>query len=346
MANESIETEIDITKPVPVDTERSPPRVQVRQPVQDDSPHDGIENDLDLEIVDDTPEVDRNRPKPPPKSAVPTDEEIGRYSENVQKRIKQMKLEYHEERRQKEAAFREHSAAIEMAKRIRAENEQLRKLVEQSHATMLGSNKSASENEIASLRESLRAAHEAGDSVKIAELQEKMSKAAARLVSIEQTQPLKFEEPPQQQQQPVQQPRVQLSGAMQGWMQDNPWFNGQGDAERRMTSYAFGVHDSLIRQGVVPESPAYFKAINDEMRSRFPEYYGEQETDTGTRRSPPSQRRTVGSASRLAGGGPVENRSRTRVTLTQSELAVAKRVGVSPQQYAREKLKAMEQNDG
>lgn len=346
MAQESIESEIDITKPVEVDrTPNRQPQVRVQQKQEQDPVEQEVEDDLDLEIVDDTPAADRNRPKPPLKSAVPSDDEIAKYSDNVQKRIKQMKLEYHEERRQKESAMREHGAAIEMAKRIRQENDALRRMVEKSHETMVGSNKSATDSEITALRENIRAAHEAGDSTKLAELQEKLSKAAARSVALEQTQPLKFEEPPKQEQQPQQQQRVQVSGAMQGWMQDNPWFNGRGATESRMTSYAFGVHDALVREGVPAESPAYFKAINDEMRTRFPEYYGD-EIDAGTTRSP-TQRRTVGSANRLAGGGQVDaNRKKTSVTLTQSELAVAKRVGVSPQQYAREKLKAMEQNNG
>lgn len=338
MADESIETEIDISKPNDVEGASILP---VQKPAQKEEPPD----DIDLEIVDDTPPEDRNRPKPPKQSAIgANDEDVSKYSQGVQKRLQQMKLEYHEERRQKDAAMREHGVAIDMAKRIRQENEQLRRMVEESHKSMVGSSKSATDSELAALRENIKAAHEAGDSGKLAELQEKMSKAAARSVALEQTQPLKFEEQPKEPERQPQQ-RVQLSTPMQAWMQDNPWFNAQGSVERRMTGYAFGLHDSLLRDGVTAESPAYFKAINDEMRTRFPEYYGD-DTGNGVTKSPP-QRRTVGSADRLAGGGPVgASRSKTKVTLSQSEIAVAKRVGVSPEAYAREKLKAMESDNG
>jgi hypothetical protein len=296
------------------------------------------QDDLIIETVDDTPPEDRGRPKrgPDRKSAIPDDDEIGQYTENVQKRIKQMKWEYHEERRAKEAALRENNAAVEMAKRIAAENQRLRQLVEQGHKTMLESNKTAAESELGALRESLRAALEAGETAKAAELQEKISRAAARAVSIEQTQPIKFEPQTDEQPQAPAQQQVQISRTMRDWMDDNPWFN----RDRRMTSYAFGVHDELLEKHGpgYAESPAYFKAINDEMRKTFPDYFGTSNTT-----HQPS--RTVAAATRT-NADTSKPRGPKKVTLTLSEQAVAKKLGITPEAYAREKARMMEQENG
>lgn len=349
MAEESIETEIDLSR----DGKQTPQSQIERQvPPKREVAGDGGDDEPLFEIVDDTPPEDRGRKPLPPgtKSAVPSDDEIGQYTKGVQERLKQMRKEYHDERRAKEEWQREHNAALQIAQRIHNENQQLRRLVEDGHKTLLGSNKSAIESELAALQQSLKAAHEAGDAAQIATISANLSKAAARLTSVEQTSPIRFTEEQQQQQQ-LPQPQMQaprLTNSMQDWMDDNPWFNGQGDTERRMTSYAFGVHDALKAKGVVLESPAYFKAINDEMRQKFPEYYGEDDSkgnDNGANRSQPP-RRTVGTASRLNGTSGQNDRSQNKkVTITQSEAAVAKRLGISVEQYAREKLR-LEQSNG
>lgn len=340
MAEESIETEIDLNN-VPGPGQRQ----NIEKPIQSRQSEQEPDDKLDIEIVDDTPEADRGRPKAAPgtKSAVPSDEEIGQYTKGVQDRLKQMKWEYHNERRAKEQWQREHEAAVGFAERVHQENQKLRKLVEEGHRTLLGSNKSAVESEMAALQESLKAAHEAGDATKIAQLSATIAKAASRLTSIEQTAPIQFQpEPAPQQQQ--RQPAPTVTGPMQEWMDNNPWFNGSEEVEREMTSYAFGVHDALKARGVPLESPAYFKAINDKMRQKFPEYYGDDDKGTTVN----TQRRTtVGSANRLNGAGVNADRGarKDKVTLTASEVALAKRMRVPLEDFAREKLR-LEQSNG
>lgn len=354
MANESIETEIDLSKD---DKPQRQERQQQTRQSQDKEIVGNGDDDQLYEIIDDTPPEDRGR-KPLPagtKTAVPTDEEIGQYTKGVQERLKQMRKEYHDERRSKEEWQREHNAALQIAQRIHNENQQLRRLVEDGHKSMLGSNKSAIESELTALQQSLKAAHEAGDATQIAAISASLSKAAARLTSVEQASPIRFneEQPQQQRQQQVQQAPARVTNSMQEWMDDNPWFNGPEDVEREMTSYAFGVHDSLKARGVPLESPAYYKAINEKMRQKFPEYYGDDDNGNGSQnqngngaaqRQPP--RRTVGSASRLNGSASAQDRGQNkRVTITQSEAAVAKKLGVSLKQYAEEKLR-LEQSNG
>lgn len=350
MANETIDTEIDLSQSEDqLRRNLNESRTKTKQIAGDGGDDDAPEIDL----VDDTPERDRGRPQRAPgaKSAVPTDEEVEKYSGTVKDRLKQMKWEYHEERRAKEQWQREHEAALSMAERIHKENQQLRKLVEGGHKSLLDSNKSAVENELTALKQSLKAAHEAGDAEKIAEISGQMSKAAARLVNAEQTKPLKFDDDSDKgEQQPQQRPQApRLTQPMQDWMDENPWFNGKTAMERKMTSYAFGVHDALKAEGIPLESPAYFKRINDEMRQVFGSYYGESEddkkSDSGGTRSQP-QRRTVAGASRLAGSDNGSQRRDKKVTITQSEAAVAKRLGISVEQYAREKYRLENSNNG
>lgn len=306
-------------------------------------------DELDIEIVDDTPEQDRNRPLPAPgtKSAVPSDEEIGEYTKGVQDRIKQIKWEYHNERRAKEAWERQSNAAIEYAKKVHAENERLRKLVSEGHKTLLDSTKAAAEGEISALQESLKSALETGNTALAADLQTKISRAAARAEAQSHIAPITFEkdEGPDKavpQQQREDRPQVRLSKAMQDWMDENPWFN----ENKRMTAFAFGVHEELIAKGIPVESPRYFQEINKAVRGTFSDYFetdNENEDDDRTNRRPPAQRRRT----------PVAGVTRTntsvrgnKVTLTQSELAVAKRMGIPPAAYAREKQRLEQLDNG
>ncbi len=341
MATESIETEIDLSgKP------------GVSSPKEDDTP------EIEVSLVDDTPEQDRNRPsrKPGTPSVVPSDEEIGQYTKNVQDRFRQMKWEYHEERRAKEQWQREHEAAVNFAKRVYEENKNLRSLVEKGHQTLVETNKSAAETEINALQKSLQNALETGNTADAAALQAKIAEAAARKEAAKHVQPLRFPddsnpdrfmEQQAPRQQAPQQPQVRVSEAMQGWMDENPWF-GQ---DKRMTAYAVGVHDELVQKGIPPESPRYFDEINKAVRDTFNNYFTDEGEDDGDRR--PAQRNSreresdrrqprrsvVGVTRAPAGTG-----RRTRVELSQSQAAVARKLGITKEQYAAELLRLENDN--
>lgn len=330
MAGESIETEIDMSddKSEKIDKKDSSSR----------------EYELQIDVIDDTPEGDRNRPRRAPgtKSAIPeTEDEIADYSKGVQERIRQMKWEYHEERRQKEAWQREHEAAVNLTKRVYEENKKLRKLVQDGHKTLLDSTKQSAESEMQALQESLKSATESGNSTLAAELQVKISKAAARAEAQNHIQPITFEEEQVPSGQQRQQQQVQLSGTMQDWMRENPWFN----QNKRMTAFAFGVHEELLEKGVPVESPRYFAEINKAVKESFPSYFEDEEDDPPkngkTSERPVTRRTPVGGVHRAAPNG-----TRNRVTLTESEVRLAKRMGITNEQYAREKQRLMEQDNG
>lgn len=331
MPVETLESEIDLsTDPVE------------KKVVPGSSP----EGDDDIEIVvkDDTPPEDRGRKPPIPgtKSAIPEDEEIGQYTKGVQDRIKQMKWEYHEERRAKEAWQRETETAVEFAKRVHAENQSLRKMVSSGHKTMLESTKQSAESEMSAIQESLKSALETGNTTLAAELQGKLARAAARSEAQNHIRPIEFPEddpkgqPAGQQTQQPQRQQVKLTETMQGWVDENPWFN----TNKRMTAFAFGVHEELLEKGIPVESPRYFAELNKSVKESFPNYFEEESDETekkttSTSRAPPAARRTVVAGVTRAPAG----RATSRVELTSSQLAVAKRLGITPIQYAREMIR-------
>lgn len=343
MAVERIDTEIDLSE----DKDR---KKIVATDGDDDRSSPREDDDLEIEVQDDTPEQDRGRtPRAPgTKSAVPSDEEIGEYTKNVQDRLKQMKWEYHEERRAKEAWERQSSAAVEYAKKIHAENEKLREMLTKGHKTLVDSTKASAENEITALQESLKTALETGNTALAAELQSKVARAAARAEAQNHLPELQLPnvgEPRIQNKETQERPRVQVSQSMQRWMDENPWFN----ENKRMTAFAFGVHEELIAKGIPVESPRYFQEINKSIRETFSNYFADDEQDgdektarrsTDTGRDGQRRRTPVAGVSRSAA-----IQKGNKVTLTSSELAVAKRMGISPEAYAREKVR-LENLDG
>jgi hypothetical protein len=337
MAKESITTEIDLS-----DDDKDRKKVVARE--EDDRSSSQEDDDIEFEVQDDTPEQDRGRPAPAPnaKSAVPSDEEIGEYTKGVQDRIKQIKWEYHNERRAKEQWQRQSDAAVEYAKKVHKDNEKLREMLTKGHKTLVDSTKASAESELTTLQQSLATALETGATAQAAELQAKIARAAARAEAQNHVAPISFpesEEQPQQRQ-TEQRPQVKLSQTMQSWMDENPWFN----ENKRMTAFAFGVHEELIAKGIPVESPRYFQEINKSVRDTFSNYFEADEQDndgkTDRRSEAPQRRRTpVAGVQRNKAGGS------NKVTLTSSELAVAKRMGITPVAYAREKAR-LEQLDG
>ena len=334
MATERIETEIDVRP------DKNGDKVVATSSASGD-------DDLQIEVEDDTPAEDRGRqPRAPgTPSLIPDEEEIGQYTQGVQDRLRQMKWEYHEERRAKEAWQREHNAAVDFAKRVHGENEKLRGLVSEGHKTLLDSTKLAAETEMASLEEGLRVALETGDTAKAAELQGKLARTAARAEAQNYIAPISFPQGDERREQ-VQQPQrqeVRLSESMQDWVANNPWFN----QDKRMTAFAFGVHEELLEKKIPLESPKYFSEINKAVRESFPNYFGDEYegnsrngNGTNGRTQSPPRRNAVAGVTRSPAG-----RASNRVTLTASQVALAKRLGITEQQYAREMIR-LENNDG
>jgi hypothetical protein len=286
------------------------------------------EKDFELEIEDDTPEQDRNR-QPLPKEMVQDleEDELEEYSEKVKTRLKQMKKVWHDERREKESALREQQEAINLAQNLVEENKKLKSRLTEGEKSLISTATSAAELEMEMAKRAYKEAYDSGDSDKIVETQEKLNNAGYRL------QRLKGYRPPLQasensvQNQPTQAAAPRLDQKTDSWRKQNTWF-GQ---DEEMTATALGLHQKLEKQygGQYIGTDEYWNTVNKTMQRRFPEYFGDEEPEKPQR----TAATVVASASRST--------APKKIVLKQSQLALAKKLGLTPEQYAREYAKTM-----
>lgn len=283
----------------------------------------------EIDIEDDTPPEDRGR-EPMPKEVVEEleNDELEEYSEKVKTRLKQMKKVWHDERREKERALREQQEALAAAQRYRQEAEQLRHTLSRGEQELVGTYKQNAEFELAEARRAYRDAYESGDTDRVLEAQEKLSAAQYKLRQVEEYKPTlqatttEVEVP--QQQATIPQPDAKTMA----WQERNTWWG----TDPEMTASALGLHQKLERERG-PQfigSDEYWSAIDTTMRRRFPEYFG-TETTTGASSKAPKSANVVAPASRST--------SPKKIVLKQSQIAIAKKLGLTPEQYARELMK-------
>jgi hypothetical protein len=295
-------------------------------------------NDLDvgdgysIEVVDDTPPQDRGRkPSDPPEDV--TEDELGEYSEKVRKRIKHFSKGYHDERRAKEQALRERTELERITQKLLDENRQLKGNIGQSRAALLEQAKQTVSGELDAAKREYREAYEAGNADAIITAQENLTAAkikADRLNDIK-LPALQEEETPVELSADRARPSVPVDERAADWAKDNPWF-GQDD---EMTSYALGVHSKLVKSGVDPRSDEYYEALNARMRRVFPENFQEEVPD---KRVPKRQANVVAPVTRSV--------SPKKVVLTQTQVAIAKRLGVSLKDYAEQVALEMRKTNG
>lgn len=292
------------------------------------------ETEVEIEIVDDTPEKDRGR-KPLEKDvADPTDDEIESYSEGVKKRISELTHARHDERRAKEALLREKQELERLAQHMVEENKRLRSSVstgQQAVVTMAGQ---AAEAKLDKARRELKAAQEAFDTDAIIAAQEALAEA-----KWESQEAKKYKAAPLQQQEVqvqtayAQPQQVQPDEKTLRWQAKNQWFGASGFEE--VTSFALGLHQKLVSSGVDPRSDEYFDQINGRVKSKFPEVFGDdgQKTERSEAKRPSS---VVAPASRSTGV--------KKVQLTSSQMALIKKYNLDPKKYVAEVLKLEKQN--
>jgi hypothetical protein len=294
-------------------------------------------NDIEIEIEDDTPEQDRGKPRRPEgqEPEVPSDDELANYSDSVRKRIQKLRYEFHEERRAKEEAKRIEQQALAFAQQQRAEVERLRTLLEQGRGELVTQAKGRIESQLAQAKLDFKNAYEAGDADAMVTAQQKLIQLQAESTQYARAVAQAMQPPaqprPAPQPQPQQAPRPQPSQAALSWAQRNQWFG----SDQVMTAVASAAHNALVAEGVELDSKVYYARIDAEMRKRFPEKFG----DDGATQKPPRR------AAQLVAPAQRSGATATRVKLTESELRMAKKLGLTPQQYAAEKLKGMRTND-
>ena len=300
-------------------------------------PKDDFEFEIEkpeIEIEDDTPVEDRGK-TPMPKALVDELEadELEEYSDKVKTRLKQMKKVWHDERREKEIALREHQEAISLATRVMDENKRLKSTLSQGEQTLVSTYKNAAELEMAAAKKSYKEAYESGDSDKVVEAQEKMTNAGYRLEQIRGYRPtLQEPEPEIQNTQDVAQIPRPDSKTM-AWQERNAWWG----TDVEMTSLALGLHQKLERDNgkQFVGSDDYWQRVDETLRRRFPEFFGEEKPTNGGGK--PVSRNESRVATVVAPAS--RSTSSKKIVLKQSQVNIARKLGLTPEQYAREMQK-------
>jgi hypothetical protein len=284
-----------------------------------------IEGETQIEVVDDTPEQDRNRAPMKEAPTEVTEDELSQYSEGVKKRIQHFSKGYHEERRAKESALREREEAVRLAQSLVEENKRLQGSLGQGQQALLEQAKKVVANEVEQAKAKYKQAYEAGDSDALVAAQDELTTAKIRAERVNNFKPA-VAQPQNTVVQPAPQPEYvpQVDTKARAWQEANSWFG----ADKEMTALALAVHEKLVESGVNPTSDEYYEKINSRVRSVFPDAF-------------PSEKRkasVVAPATRSV--------APRKITLTQSQVQIAKRLGLTNEQYARAVAEEMRKQNG
>lgn len=301
-------------------------------------------SDLEIEVEDDTPESDRNR-NPLPKEVVKkleadNLEELEGIEEETKKTLKALKKAWHDERREKEATMREQQEALRLAQKLIEENKKLKQHLSSGEEVYVDAVKQAATRELEMAKAEYKAAYESGDADRVAEAQDKLTMARIKAEKAENYQPV-YKNARQTEEIDVQIPQSQVArpdSKAIAWQERNTWF-GQ---DEEMTSLALGLHEKLVRSGVSVGSDEYYKRIDDRMRKLFPEQF-EDSSDADVeveaepqKAKPKASPQVVAPASRST--------SPKKIRLTKTQVQLANKLGLTPEQYARELTKLEAQN--
>ena len=284
------------------------------------------DKEVEVEVVDDTPKADRGRkPSDPPEEV--TNEELENYSDKVKKRIQHFSKGYHDERRAKEAAERQKEEAVVYAQKLVAENKKLKGSVDSSHNTLIESAKKQVDGELALAKKQYKEAYESGQPDAVLEAQTMLNAAQIRMERVQslkpkETQALQPEQNTVQSQTDTTQEPVKDERA-EAWREQNPWFGSNDE----MTALALGLHTKLTKDKINPQSDEYYEKINSRMRELFPD-----EFDEGIEDEPETPKKKSSNVVAPATRSTKPN----KVTLSQTQVALAKRLGVPLEDYAQQ----------
>jgi len=294
---------------------------------------DQTDEQIIVDVEDNTPLEDRN--KEPMEEKVKSDlynDELEDYSTKVKKKLIQMKRLAHEERRDKENAVREQQEAISFAQKVMEENKRLKSNLDNSEKNVLATVQRAVQMELDAAKKDYREAYDSGDTDKVMDAQERLTQATLKADKVKNFKPTPLqEEKPVVQTAPEPTPQYRPDPSAQAWQQQNPWFG----EDEEMTSLALGLHEKLRREGVQVSSQEYYRKIDATIRRRFPEKF-EEEVEQNER-SVARKSSVVAPATRST--------SAKRVRLNPNEMSVAKKLNLTPEQYAKAKIE-MEANNG
>jgi hypothetical protein len=318
----------------------------VQEKLEEQNQQKETNSDLEIEVVDDRAPEDR-RPPRSQNTKDDDDEELSGYSDKVKKRINKLKYDFHEERRAKEDAERLREEAVKYAQQVNSQNQHFQTVINQGEGVLVNQIKERAGLSVEQAKSQYREAYEAGETEKVIAAQEALIKAQAELTEAERQQAAvqsryqqqeeymrqqvqRPQQPAQAQPPPPQQKPAEPTVKARQWAEDNPWFGD--DKHKDMTALAYGVHARIVKdEGFDPNSDEYFEAIDTTMRSKFPEYFdggsgNSQNTSSTSRRT----NTVVAPSTRSNGARP------RKVKLTGRQVHLAKRLGLTNEQYARQ----------
>ena len=280
-----------------------------------------IEGETEVEVVDDTPEEDRGRSlmEEPPKDFA--EDELTKYDEGVRKRIQHFTKGYHEERRAKESAEREKEEALRIAQAVVEENKKLKGSLNTNQQALLEQAKKVVGNEVEKAKAKYKEAYESGDSDAIVDAQEALIAAKSKMERVNNFKPAPLQEEKTEVQIPQQvtkQPPVDHKAM--AWQSENKWFGSDDE----MTSFALGLHTKLVKSGVDPQSSEYYEKLNSRVRQVFPDQFESEK---------PVNAPTLPKKSNVAPA--TRSTAPKKIVLTQTQVNIAKRLGVPLDLYAR-----------
>tara|TARA_R110000803_G_scaffold35103_6_gene76198 strand:- start:308 stop:1288 length:981 start_codon:yes stop_codon:yes gene_type:complete len=297
------------------------------------------DGDFEIEVIDDTPEADRGRPRrsEDSESDIPDDDEISKYSEGVQKRIKKLSFLNNEERRAKEEALRLQEEALRFAQQTKSENERLRKTLQEGEGVLVNQAKGRVAAELEKARTEAKSAYEMGDADAMIAANEKVAKLNYEQEKYKDYRPRPAPAPAPQPvyQQQNQPPPNQPSRQDLSWADRNPWFGEHSpNYDPEMTGYAFGLHQKLVKSGIDPRTEEYYNEIDNAVRRVFPDKFGDGQIEDTV---PQRQVGNVVAPAARSGKRP------RKVQMTSTQVSLAKRLGLSNEQYAAQLMKDMKQ---
>jgi len=292
------------------------------------------DDDLDIEVVDDRPAEDQGVKRAAPKPMDLSDEEMDEYSERVRKRLQHFSKGYHDQRRAAEAASREREEAVRYAQQIAEENRKLKGTVNKNQEAMLESAKKLVVTEHEDAKAKYKQAYESGDADAVLKAQEDLTNAQLKLEKVNNLKIPALQEDEYDVQTQQTAPAQSVDERAVTWQAKNKWF-GEDD---EMTSFALGLHQKLVKQGVNPRSDDYYEKINSRMRQVFPESFeGEDEYEEVTE-EPRRKATVVASATRSV--------APKKITLTRTQVALAKKLGVPLEEYAKQAAMELRKQNG
>jgi hypothetical protein len=334
IVNEIPDKEVDLIEEVEVDLESKEKPEKLEKSTADVErvvPEKPKQEELFIEEIDDTPSEDKGK-EPLPEDMVEQleNDTLEDYSSRVKQRMAQLKKVWHDERREKEKAEREKNEAVTYAQKVLGENKQLKTTLSSGEETYLKTLIDSSEKELNLAKRDYREAYESGDTDKIVEAQASMNSAQYKLSQASGLKPRhktsqtadNSVESNETSRPPMPQPDVKA----QVWQSKNTWFG----KDEEMTSLALGLHEKLVRNGIDPTSDVYYLRIDETMQKRFPENFEGNSSDA----EKPAQRKP----SNIVAPATRSNAPK-KVRLSKSQVALAKKLKLTPEHYARELLK-------